>query len=83
MDRTLFQDGDPGRREATVAKGEKESGFITDGSSNDFARAGTGGPGSTRAGTQRGIKSRQAQMLAIGGTIGAYQDSFAGHWHGQ
>lgn len=51
-----------------VAESEKGPGSITNGSSNGFAH---GGPRPAAHGTRRGIKSRQAQMLAIGGTIGA------------
>lgn len=74
MEREPFSHaGEPGRLEAIVSKGEKGPESITNGSSNHFAHgSGPGGPGSTRAGTHRGIKSRQAQMLAIGGTIGAW-----------
>lgn len=46
---------------------EKAPSSIVNGTSNEFAH---GGLGEQHGGTQRGIKSRQAQMLAIGGTIG-------------
>lgn len=75
MERQPFHAGEPGQLEATVSKGEKGPESITNGMSNQFAHGGgPGGPGSTKAGTHRGIKSRQAQMLAIGGTIGACYD---------
>lgn len=69
---TLGQDGSSPPLSGGSGHGKMEKGTesISDGTSKAFAQGALGAhPPSTI--TKRGIKSRQAQMLAIGGTIGA------------